>query len=175
MPIRSIGPAEWEAFSRRVGAALAQQRRRRGLSQLQVGEAIGVEPETVSRMETGVISPSLKRLYQLGAVLDCSLETLLGASSAQPHDLLLELSKPLSILTDRERAFVIYQTLSLASWLAAGRDFDDAWPEGPAASSRDPVQWGVVRPPESALRNRQARSAFARRTETPAKDEDPQI
>lgn len=116
---QSMPRSEWQAFSRRVGAGLAQHRRSRGLSQQQVGEAIGVEPETISRMETGVISPSLKRLYQLASLFDCSLEALLGGASDQPHDLLRQLSAPLAILTDQERAFVIHQSLSLAAWLAA--------------------------------------------------------
>jgi transcriptional regulator with XRE-family HTH domain len=80
-----------------VGVALALQRRSRGLSQQQVGEAIGVEPETISRMETGVISPSLKRLYQLAVVLDCPLDALLGRASVLPHDLLRQLSDPPSL------------------------------------------------------------------------------
>ena len=168
-------PAEWEGFSRRVGVALARQRRSRGLSQQQVGEAIGVEPETVSRMETGVISPSLKRLYQLAAVLDCPMESLLGGASAQLHDLLLKLSAPLSILSDHERVFVIHQSLSLASWLAAGRGLVDVWPEKPAASNLDPIQWASVRPHESETRDRQERSTLSRSSGASTKDDDPQI
>lgn len=116
-----MSSTDWVAFTRRVGAALAQQRRSRGLSQQQVGEAIGVEPETVSRMETGVISPSLKRLHQLAEVLDCPVEALLGSASAHPHDLINRLSEHLAPLSERERSFVIQQSVSLAAWLA-GRE-----------------------------------------------------
>lgn len=171
----NIDAADWDRFGRRVGSALALQRRSRGLSQQQVGEAIGVEPETISRMETGVISPSLKRLYQLSAVLDCSLEALLGGASAQPQDLLLALSKPLSVLTDRERAFVIDQSLSLASWLAAGREFGDAWPQGSGASRRDPLEWAVAMPYAVPVHDAPERSAQARVSQAAAKDDDPQI
>lgn len=119
-----MASTDWVAFTRRVGAALAQQRRNRGLSQQQVGEAIGVEPETVSRMETGVISPSLKRLHQLAEVLDCSVEALLGSASAHPHDLINRLGEHLTMLSESERSFVIQQSVSLAAWLA-GRE--PAW------------------------------------------------
>lgn len=109
------------AFTLRVGAALARQRRLKGLSQQQVGESIGVEPETISRMETGVISPTLKRLCQLAQVLDCPVEHLMGEASLQPQSLLNRLGERLSELPEHERGFVIQHSLELASWLA-GRD-----------------------------------------------------
>jgi transcriptional regulator with XRE-family HTH domain len=110
--------ADWKAFTRRVGMALAHHRRLKGLSQQQVGEAIGVEPETISRMETGVISPSLKRLCQLSEVLGCPVEHLIGAASNQPQSLLNRLSEQVVDLSDRDRAFVLRQSLALAQWLA---------------------------------------------------------
>ncbi len=119
MPVRPS--TDWEAFTRRVGAALAYQRRLKGLSQQQVGEAIGVEPETISRMETGVISPSLKRLCQLAQVLDCPVEQIMGEASHQPHALLHRLGEQLSVLSDRDRGFVIHQSLALAQWLVDAR------------------------------------------------------
>ncbi len=136
--------ADWEAFTRRVGAALAHHRRLKGLSQQQVGEAIGVEPETVSRMETGVISPSLKRLCQLALVLDCPVEQLMGAASHQPQSLLNRLGEQLADLNDEDRGFVIRQSLALATWLA---DRDRARLQRP-----DPLQ----RRPEAAPSGRRA-------------------
>lgn len=145
---------DWEAFTRRVGAELAHQRRLKGLSQQQVGEAIGVEPETISRMETGVISPSLKRLCQLAQVLDCPVEAMMGAASRQPHALLSRLGEQLSVLSDRDRGFVIRQSLALAQWLA-----DSQHEEAQAASVRlpqlplrvhDPVQPGQRPGPATA-------------------------
>lgn len=53
----------------KVGAAIAARRQVVGLSQLQVAHAIGVERETVARMEGGSIAPSLPRLAQLAEVL----------------------------------------------------------------------------------------------------------
>ena len=145
---------DWKAFTRRVGAELAHQRRLKGLSQQQVGEAIGVEPETISRMETGVISPSLKRLCQLAQVLDCPVETIMGAASRQPHTLLNRLGEQLSVLSDRDRGFVIRQSLALAQWLAESQH------EAAQASSlrlpppplrvHDPVQPGQRPVPSSS-------------------------
>jgi transcriptional regulator with XRE-family HTH domain len=52
-----------------VGAAIAARRKAKGLTQAQIAEAIGVEKETVSRMENGVISLTLQRLQQMSRCL----------------------------------------------------------------------------------------------------------
>jgi len=70
---------------------------------------------------------------------------------------------------------VIHQSLSLASWLAAGRGLVDVWPEKPAASNLDPIQWAGVRPHESETRDRQERSTLGRSSGASTKDDDPQI
>ena len=58
-------------FVQSVGQIIAQQRKRAGLTQIQVAEKLGVEKETVSRLETGANPPTLKRLEQLAEILGC--------------------------------------------------------------------------------------------------------
>jgi DNA-binding XRE family transcriptional regulator len=41
------------------------------MTQSLAAEMLGVEKETLSRMETGAISPSLARLEQLGKIFEC--------------------------------------------------------------------------------------------------------
>jgi transcriptional regulator with XRE-family HTH domain len=48
------------------------------LSQQQVSERIGIEPESISRIENGSVSPSLARLRQFAELYSCSLEAVLG-------------------------------------------------------------------------------------------------
>ena len=67
-----------------VGAAIAARRKAKGLTQAQIAEAIGVEKETVSRMENGVISLTLQRLQQMSEVLDCSLSDLVRTNARTP-------------------------------------------------------------------------------------------
>jgi transcriptional regulator with XRE-family HTH domain len=43
------------------------------MTQAQVAEKLGIEKETVSRMETGVIPPSLARLEQLADIFGCTV------------------------------------------------------------------------------------------------------
>jgi transcriptional regulator with XRE-family HTH domain len=69
-----------------VGAAIAARRKALRLTQAEVAVALGVEKETVSRMETGVIAPTLFRLKQLSSVLKCPMGDLLDGSSLEDAD-----------------------------------------------------------------------------------------
>lgn len=54
-----------------VGVTIATRRKAKGLTQAQLAEALGIEKETVSRIETGAISTTLSRLVQIADVLEC--------------------------------------------------------------------------------------------------------
>ena len=56
-----------------VGKAIANQRRIVGMTQSEVAARLKVEKETISRLETGAISPTLTRLHQLGALFGCPI------------------------------------------------------------------------------------------------------
>lgn len=63
-------------FLRDVGARLAELRRSRGLTQDRLAEAIGVDPQTVQRAETGRAALSLSRLRDIADTLDIGLAEL---------------------------------------------------------------------------------------------------
>ena len=46
------------------------------LNQKQLAEKLGVPQDTLSKWETGKIAPSLKHLYKLEEVLQCTLKDL---------------------------------------------------------------------------------------------------
>jgi len=58
-------------FIKLVGREIAKQRQHAGMTQSEVAARLKVEKETISRLETGVISPSLSRLHQLSAIFSC--------------------------------------------------------------------------------------------------------
>lgn len=105
------------AFLRGVGRALVEERRRCGLSQQQVAEQIGVEPETVSRIENGGIAPSLVRLRQFAHVYGCSLQGLLGRTSDRLPDLAQRIASELDGLPARDQLHVAEQALATARYL----------------------------------------------------------
>ncbi|WP_445428939.1 helix-turn-helix transcriptional regulator [Alishewanella sp. HL-SH05] len=57
-------------LSRRVGRAIAKLRKCEGLTQAKLSELMKVEKETLSRIETGKISPTLERIEQIAHILN---------------------------------------------------------------------------------------------------------
>ena len=108
-------------FIEKVGLNLLGHRRRLGLSQQEVAELIGIEPESVSRMENGVISPTLARLRQFATVYQCSVESIIGTASDLPGDLNNRLGVELKELPEADRVFVTEQAIGMARHIKASR------------------------------------------------------
>lgn len=94
-------------LAREVGALIAARRKARGLTQAQVAEAINVEKETISRIETGAISPTLIRLKQLSQTLGCSLGDLLRHHSDKVEDQAATLAEMMGELSEAERTLLL--------------------------------------------------------------------
>jgi transcriptional regulator with XRE-family HTH domain len=67
-----------------VGGRVAQARRDRGFTQEQLAEAVGLEPVTLSRWETGHRALSLSTLASIASVLGVSLGDLLDVGRQVP-------------------------------------------------------------------------------------------
>lgn len=61
---------------------LTELRKQRGLSQEELGEAVGVTRQTVSKWELGLTTPELDKLVELSAFFDCSVDYLVGKNDA---------------------------------------------------------------------------------------------
>jgi transcriptional regulator with XRE-family HTH domain len=90
------------------------------LTQAQVAGQLGIE--TVSRLETGVISPTLERLDQLSRLFNCpvsaffSYETKDARADPEPDDYAVQLARIIRPLNNNEKkVFVnfIVQTVGL--------------------------------------------------------------
>ncbi|MCL6687766.1 DNA-binding transcriptional regulator, XRE-family HTH domain [Pseudomonas citronellolis] len=90
-----------------VGAAIANRRRAKGLTQAQIAEGIGVEKETISRMENGVISPTLHRLGQIAEILECPLSDLFRKDSIDVAEQAEAIGDLLQELAESERVLVV--------------------------------------------------------------------
>ena len=104
-------------FLKGVGRALHEERRRCGLSQQQVAEQLGVEPETVSRIENGVIAPSLVRLRQFSRVYGCTLEAFLSRTSDTLPDLVRRIASEIDGLPPNDQLYVAEQAMNTARYL----------------------------------------------------------
>ncbi len=98
-------------FSKRIGAAIAVERSRKGLTQEQVAEAIGVEQETISRFERGATLPPLGRLLDIAELLGVPMETLIRTSSPRTIDQAADIAALLEPLSEENRQWV-------QAWLA---------------------------------------------------------
>lgn len=76
--------------SRDLGQMIAVARLRRGLTQRQVAEALGVTQAWVSRVEQGKqrawIGQVLRLMAYLGIAIDCTIQEAASGSEASPAD-----------------------------------------------------------------------------------------
>ena len=68
----------------RFGNYLHEIRRKRGLTQFQLGALLGVSDKAVSKWENGITKPQSRILHKLSEILDISADELL--SCQEPHD-----------------------------------------------------------------------------------------
>ena len=90
-----------------VGCVIAARRKAKGLTQAQVAEMMGVEKETISRMETGVISPTLPRLRQIADILECEPSDLFRSSPSETSDHANSINELIQDLHVSERVLVV--------------------------------------------------------------------
>ena len=59
-----------------VGANITAKRKRMGLNQAQLAEQIGIGPDSLSRIESGVTAPKFQTLEKMAQVLECPVAEL---------------------------------------------------------------------------------------------------
>lgn len=81
-PVHSLQPLDAALLARAkeaAGQSIARRRAEEGLSQLAMSELLGVSQSTWSRIETGVVDPTLSQLLTIIHALDIrSIEELMG-------------------------------------------------------------------------------------------------
>lgn len=90
-----------------VGRAIAKQRVIKGLTQERVAEHLGIGVEAVSRIERGVVLPTVVRLVELAEIFQCNAADLLTGASARASDQASYLAQLLEPLDGRDRALLI--------------------------------------------------------------------
>jgi len=105
--VKNKTEADKKYLSRSVGALISVRRKALGLTQGELAERVNIEQESMSRIETGAITPSLSRLVSLADALDCPVEALLRPASPRKQDQALVMAELLSGLNSAERAFAL--------------------------------------------------------------------
>ncbi len=102
-----------------VGLAIAKQRQRKGLTQEAVAERLGIGMEAVSRMERGLVVPTVVRLAELAQIFECELADLLRESSTRPSEQGIVLAQQLERLTSQDRTLLLDTLSRLVERLAS--------------------------------------------------------
>lgn len=89
-----------------VGQSIARERKIKKFSQAQVAEYLKIETETVSRLETGAIAPTLKRLAQLSEMFDCPVSSFFQRANVNLSSQAQAIADMLEPLTKDERQLV---------------------------------------------------------------------
>lgn len=108
---------EGKPLAKRLGAAIRVQRLAVGMTQAQLAEAIQVEKETVSRFETGALTPTLGRLEHIADTLQIPIGGLFRAPSDKSQDQAEDIAQMMSGLPKKERALVIQIVRDLTTLL----------------------------------------------------------
>jgi transcriptional regulator with XRE-family HTH domain len=72
--LNSLENLDISPLLKKIGQAIAKQRNLAQMTQATVASKLEIEPESVSRLETGVNAPSLSRLAQFSLLFDCPIE-----------------------------------------------------------------------------------------------------
>ena len=107
-----------EQLAKAVGRAIARQRQHAGLTQEQVAEHLNIGMEAVSRMERGIVVPTVIRLAELAQLFHCELADLLRETSNRPTEQGIVLSQQLARLDDADRLLLLETVERLVDRLA---------------------------------------------------------
>jgi transcriptional regulator with XRE-family HTH domain len=96
-----------KALNKKVGQAIARQRVKANMTQAMVASRLEIEPESVSRLETGVFSPSLERLAQFATLFNCPIDTFLREENENLNELALSLADIINPLGVENRSLTM--------------------------------------------------------------------
>ena len=107
-----------KALSKVIGKAIARLRLAQQMTQEQLAERLGIGSEAVSRLERGVVPPSIGRLVELADIFNCEVTELLVETSPRSSDQAQYLNGLLAPLAEHDRALVLELVAQLAARLA---------------------------------------------------------
>ena len=100
-------PSKNSQLSKQVGLTIAKYRQQSGLTQNAVAEKLNIGYEAVSRMERGIVMPTVERLVELAEIFDCEAADLLTQSSNRIEDQSAQIKSLLSDLGEQDRLLLL--------------------------------------------------------------------
>lgn len=102
-----MAKAAENTLAKSIGRAIARQRAHAELTQEEVAAKLGIGNEAVSRLERGIATPSIQRLYELAELFGCQAVDLLTAGSSHVDDQMRHLKQMLAPLKAEDRELVL--------------------------------------------------------------------
>ena len=93
----------------RIGKNIANARKSKGLTQETVAEKLGIDTGSLSRMERGIIMPSVPMLDRMADELDVALWQLIDSAPLSSVTMSENISTLLKKLTPNDRKFLLTQ------------------------------------------------------------------
>ena len=91
----------------RLGKNIANSRKNLGLTQDQLAESVGVDPETIGRIERGITASSLATLEKIALRLEVTISSLLDEKEKVPLNEALLISGLMSQMKIKDRKFIL--------------------------------------------------------------------
>ena len=103
-----------------MGKIIARKRLAAGYTQEQVADQLGIGIDAFSRIERGLISPGIPKLYVMAELFECSIESFFVEGSKRVTDQAQHLSDVLEKNTPTDRTYIIEMVEKLSYRLAIG-------------------------------------------------------
>jgi transcriptional regulator with XRE-family HTH domain len=107
---------------KRIGRVIAKKRKAADMTQEQVAEHLEIGAEAFSRIERGLVSPGLFKLYELAALFNCKIEDLLTEGSRMEPDQTSYVNQMLGGMTQADRQLIVSIVEKLSGHLSKKRN-----------------------------------------------------
>lgn len=107
-----------DQLAKKIGKAIARHRQARKLTQEDVAELLKIGNEAVSRIERGLVMPTIARLVEFASIFQCDTSDLLTETSNRSVDQAQYLDRLLSKLDHQDRELVVGMVEKLTARLA---------------------------------------------------------
>lgn len=91
----------------KMGKTIARKRKVAGCTQEEVAEYLGIGSEAFSRIERGLVSPGISKLYTMAELFECGIETFFVEGSRRPNDQAEYIAHLIKGMDAKDRALVV--------------------------------------------------------------------
>ncbi len=90
-----------------IGAEIARRRKIIGYTQVQMAKLLGIEQESLSRIEKGIIAPKFSRIEAIAQVLECRVSDLFLSTNENFENVSTMVADNISNLSNKNQALAL--------------------------------------------------------------------